>query len=202
VTNASMDFLPGTCCSEPGGERLATLIVVVGVFLLVLAVTKWMKRRGLMNKVKSYAVVAILLIAVAAVVAMKIVKTQGRNAVAASSAVTNPVETQAAEQKAALPRLVDLGADKCIPCKMMAPILEALKKEYAGVIEVEFIDVWQNQDAGQEYGVRVIPTQIFFSSEGKELFRHEGFFSKEDILMKWKELGYGINVPTNGESNE
>ena len=91
--------------------------------------------------------------------------------------------------EAKLPRLVDLGADKCIPCKMMAPILKDLKAEYAGRMEVEFIDVWKNPEAGKPFKVNLIPTQIFFDSSGKELFRHEGFFSKKDILAKWKELG-------------
>ena len=90
---------------------------------------------------------------------------------------------------AGLPRLVDLGAGKCIPCKMMAPILEELKTEYAGSMEVVFIDVWQDKDAGQKYGIQSIPTQIFYDASGKELFRHEGFFAKEEILAKWKELG-------------
>lgn len=90
---------------------------------------------------------------------------------------------------AALPRLLDLGAGKCIPCKLMAPILEELKTEYAGTMEVVFIDVWQDKDAGKKYGIQSIPTQIFYDSSGKELFRHEGFFAKEEILAKWKELG-------------
>lgn len=93
-----------------------------------------------------------------------------------------------------LPRLVDLGASKCVPCKLMAPILEELKKEYEGRVNVEFIDVHKNPDAGKEYGVRVIPTQIFFGADGKESFRHEGFFGKEDILAKWKELGVNLNA--------
>ena len=88
-----------------------------------------------------------------------------------------------------LPKLLDLGAGKCIPCKAMAPILEELKKEYAGRLEVEFIDVWKNESAGTQYGISTIPTQIFFDAHGKERFRHEGFYSKEDILAKWKELG-------------
>ncbi len=89
----------------------------------------------------------------------------------------------------ALPRLVDLGAGKCIPCRKMAPILEELKKEYAGRMEVVFIDVWKNPDAGKAYGVEMIPTQIFYDAAGTELFRHTGFFGREDILGKWKELG-------------
>ena len=95
-------------------------------------------------------------------------------------------------QTAALPRLVDLGADKCIPCKQMAPILADLKTTYAGQLDVDFIDVWKNPDASETYGVRVIPLQIFFDAGGRELFRHEGFFAKEDILAKWRELGVDL----------
>lgn len=92
------------------------------------------------------------------------------------------------------PRLVDLGASKCIPCKMMAPILEELKKEYEGQMDVVFIDVWENRDAVPQYGIRSIPTQIFYDASGKERFRHEGFYSKEDILAKCKELGFGLEA--------
>lgn len=99
-----------------------------------------------------------------------------------------------APTKTALPRLVDLGAKACIPCKLMAPILEDLKKEYAGRMHVDFIDVWQNRNAGEEYGIQAIPTQIFYDASGKERFRHEGFISKEDILAKWKELGIDLGV--------
>ena len=88
-----------------------------------------------------------------------------------------------------LPRLLDLGATKCIPCKMMKPILEELKKEFEGKMQVDFIDVWENPGAGEQHGIQSIPTQIFFDSSGKELYRHVGFFSKADILGKWKELG-------------
>jgi len=88
-----------------------------------------------------------------------------------------------------LPTLIDLGATKCIPCKLMAPILEELKTEHAGRLKVVFIDVWENPDESKKYNINLIPTQIFFNADGKELFRHEGFFSKEDILAKWKELG-------------
>ena len=98
----------------------------------------------------------------------------------------------AAETKTAVPRLVDLGADKCIPCKMMAPILAGLAKEYAGQFDVVFIDVWKNAEQGKRYGIRVIPTQIFYDAKGKERFRHEGFYSKKEILAKWKELGVSL----------
>jgi thioredoxin 1 len=97
-------------------------------------------------------------------------------------------------QTKGLPRLVDLGADKCVPCKLMAPILEELKNEYAGRLKVVFIDVWKNPDSGKKYGIKVIPTQIFYDASGKERFRHEGFFSKDDILAKWKEFGVDLQL--------
>jgi len=107
-----------------------------------------------------------------------------------------PATAQSADAgtKAALPRLVDLGAGKCIPCKMMAPILEELKKTYAGKLDVVFIDVWEKPDEAKKYNINLIPTQIFYDASGKERFRHEGFFSKEDILAKWKELGVDLGA--------
>ena len=104
--------------------------------------------------------------------------------------------TNAPAAKVTLPKLVDLGAGKCIPCKMMIPVLEDLKKNYADKFQVEFIDVWKNPDAGAPYKINLIPTQIFLAADGKELFRHEGFFGKDDILAKWKELGVTLtNAP-------
>ena len=96
------------------------------------------------------------------------------------------------ENHSGRPRLLDLGAGKCIPCKKMAPILEELKQEYAGRMDVEFVDVLQNRDAARQHGIDSIPTQIFFDTTGKELYRHQGFFAKEDILKKWKELGVNL----------
>ena len=104
-----------------------------------------------------------------------------------------PVQQQP-QSPGGIPKLVDLGADKCIPCKAMAPILDELKREYAGRMDVQFIDVWKNPDAGREYGIQMIPTQVFYDASGKELFRHTGFFGKEDILTKWKELGIELGA--------
>jgi len=139
-----------------------------------------------------------------AVVGVLIAKNAGRKPVGASPMVgdtpaaveASAVPTTASEPAAqgkALPRLVDLGAHSCIPCKMMAPILDDLRKTYAGRMDVVFIDVWQNPDAGKKYGINVIPTQIFYDAAGKELFRHEGFIGKEDILSKWKEFGVDLS---------
>jgi thioredoxin 1 len=77
----------------------------------------------------------------------------------------------------------------CIPCKMMVPILESLKQEYAGKLVVEVIDLSHDQSPAEKYGIQSIPTQIIFDREGKEVFRHVGFWSKEDIVAKLKELG-------------
>jgi thioredoxin 1 len=146
--------------------------------------------------------VLIVVVLAATVVAAVTLKHSKGKAPVENDAVSAPADTNGPAENtgamappavaAGLPRLLDLGAGKCIPCKMMAPILEELKKEYAGRMEVVFIDVWQNPDAGKQYGIEVIPTQIFYDAEGKELFRHVGFFSKADILGKWKELGVDI----------
>ncbi|MFC1766410.1 organomercurial lyase [Planctomycetota bacterium] len=106
--------------------------------------------------------------------------------------------TQAKE----LPKLLDLGATECIPCKKMAPILEELDKEMTGRLEVEFIDVWKNPNEAPKYKVTTIPTQIFLDPQGKELWRHVGFISREDILGKWKELGYDLSSPSAAQAIE
>lgn len=101
---------------------------------------------------------------------------------------------RADDAKPALPRLVDLGASKCVPCKLMKPILDKLTTDYAGRMEVVFIDVWEDREAGKRHGIRMIPTQIFYDATGKELARHEGFMSEKDILAKWKELGVELKA--------
>jgi thioredoxin 1 len=88
-----------------------------------------------------------------------------------------------------IPRLVDVGSGSCIPCKAMAPILEELKTEYAGRMDVQFVDARKSPDAAKPYGVHVIPTQIFYGPDGRELARHQGFMAKQDILAQWRALG-------------
>ena len=85
--------------------------------------------------------------------------------------------------------MVDLGARACIPCKMMAPILEKLEKVYAGRAAVVFFDVWKDQAPAKRFGIRTIPTQIFFDKDVKEVYRHEGFLSEEEIVRRFKEMG-------------
>jgi thioredoxin 1 len=99
---------------------------------------------------------------------------------------------QGAARHTGRPRLLDLGATTCIPCKRMAPVLEELKTEYDGRLDVEFVDVWKVPGVANQYGVTSIPTQIFFDASGKELFRRQGFFGKDQILAKWDELGVDL----------
>lgn len=138
------------------------------------------------GKTAKIAIVAALAVAVALAVAMKAKQSPPPTPESVAAA---PVAASRAASPAELPRLVELGSVTCVPCKMMASILEELRREQAGLFQVEFIDVARDRDAAAKFGVRVIPTQVFLDGSGKELFRHEGFFPKEDILAKWKELG-------------
>ena len=85
--------------------------------------------------------------------------------------------------------MVDLGAATCIPCRMMAPILEKLEKAYQGKAAVVFIDVRKDPVGAERFKIRVIPTQIFFDKKGQEIYRHEGFMSEKDIITVLKKLG-------------
>ena len=85
--------------------------------------------------------------------------------------------------------MVDLGADKCIPCRMMVPIIEELQKEYAGRVSIIFIDVWKHRDEAQRFGIHGIPTQIFYDKQGKEAGRHVGFLDKKSIIAMFDKLG-------------
>ena len=94
--------------------------------------------------------------------------------------------------------VVDLGADKCVPCKMMAPILERLKKEYKGKAAIVVIDVWQDRSQAKKYGIRAIPTQIFFDKRGKEVYRHVGFMGEDAIVKQLKIMGVDRPSPGKG----
>ena len=85
--------------------------------------------------------------------------------------------------------MIDLGAKKCIPCKMMAPILEKMEKDYRGKAAIIFIDVWENRDQARRFGIRSIPTQIFFDKQGKEVYRHVGFMNEKAIVNQLKKMG-------------
>lgn len=142
------------------------------------------------------AVPVVLAATVLVVLAMKPTRETPAGQAALPTMVASHGTQPAASKLLGIPRLVDLGADQCIPCKAMAPILVELRTEYAGRMHVDFIDVWKNPGAGEPYNIYAIPTQIFFDENGKELTRHEGFISKEDILATWKRFGVEFSAPS------
>ena len=85
--------------------------------------------------------------------------------------------------------LIDLGADQCVPCKMMAPILSKLQKDYKDKAAIVVIDVYRYNDQVQRFGIRAIPTQIFFDPNGKEVYRHAGFMSEKAIIEQLSKMG-------------
>jgi thioredoxin 1 len=90
--------------------------------------------------------------------------------------------------------MIDLGAKSCIPCKMMAPILEKLEKVYDGKAAIVFIDVWKHRGQAKRFRIRAIPTQIFFDQQGKEVYRHVGFMSEKAIVNQLKKMGVVLSA--------
>jgi len=84
---------------------------------------------------------------------------------------------------------IELGADRCIPCKAMQPIMHEIAQEYKGTIQVVFYDVWKTPKYAKDYGVQMIPTQVFIDKNGDEIFRHVGFYAKDEIIKMLKEKG-------------
>jgi len=99
------------------------------------------------------------------------------------------ITAQSATNKAPSPKtnwqatFVELGSVNCAPCRMMQPVMKEIEEKYGGTVKVIFYDVWtpQDRDKAVQYGIRVIPTQIFLDKDGIEFFRHIGFFSAEEI---------------------
>ncbi len=85
--------------------------------------------------------------------------------------------------------MIDLGATSCIPCKMMAPIIEKLEKEYRGKAAIVFIDVWKHKEQATRFGIRAIPTQVFYDEGGKEVYRHVGFLAEKEIVAQLQKMG-------------
>jgi thioredoxin 1 len=85
--------------------------------------------------------------------------------------------------------MVDLGANECIPCKMMVPVMEKVEKKYQGKAAIIFIDVWKNKEPAKRFGIQAIPTQIFFDKLGKEVYRHVGFMGEAEIDRVFKKMG-------------
>jgi thioredoxin 1 len=88
-----------------------------------------------------------------------------------------------------LPKLLDFGRGVCIPCKRMAPILKELSEEYKGRVVIKIIEIYEDRELTEANKIRLIPTQIFFDSKNKEVFRHEGFMDKEQIKKVFEKMG-------------
>lgn len=76
---------------------------------------------------------------------------------------------------------IELGSVNCIPCKQMQPVMKSIETKYGEQIKVIFYDVWKDKKPAQQYGIKLIPTQVFLDENGKEILRHEGFFAEEEI---------------------
>ncbi|MCF8142404.1 MAG: thioredoxin family protein [Deltaproteobacteria bacterium] len=104
----------------------------------------------------------------------------------AESARDNPVDKARMSGK---PTLVEFGAAGCVPCDMMQPILDKLRKKFHDTLNVVFVHVRENQLLGARFGIRSIPVQAFFDRNGKEVFRHVGFYAEEEVLKQLARLG-------------
>ena len=93
-----------------------------------------------------------------------------------------------------LPRLLDLGSKGCTACTILEPVLEELRTNYMGRLQVDFVDVWKHGQVAADYGVEIIPVQIFFDANGHELYRHQGFISAQDIMEKFAELRVALDA--------
>jgi len=89
------------------------------------------------------------------------------------------------------PVLVDFGANSCVPCRQMRPILKEIGTEYSGKARIVVIDVYKYQKLAREYKILMLPTLVFFDPKGKEAFRNVGPLEKEKIIAKLKEIGMG-----------
>lgn len=148
-----------------------------------------------MNQTWRILIVVALIISVIAVINIKRNQSQQSiNSVIDSVSSQIPAEYLAENLTGqGTPVLIDIGADTCIPCKLMAPILDELKEELEGRVNVHFLNLNDYPGLAGEYNITIMPTQIFYDDGGKEIFRHEGFYAKEDILSKWTEFGVDIS---------
>jgi thioredoxin 1 len=85
--------------------------------------------------------------------------------------------------------MLELGSVGCIPCEQMKPVMERLRTDYKGKLEVIFVDVRRDKENGRKFGVYVIPTQVFLDKGGREFHRHMGFYGYEEIVPVLKKGG-------------
>jgi thioredoxin 1 len=91
---------------------------------------------------------------------------------------------------------VELGSVNCIPCRQMQPVMKAIEKKYGDQVKVVFYDVWKPEQKkyAEQYGIKLIPTQVFLDAAGKEFFRHEGFYPEAEIDKILQKQGLKIQA--------
>ena len=104
----------------------------------------------------------------------------------AQLALDNPVDRARMSGK---PSMIEFGSTGCVPCEMMQPILENVRKKYPDKLNVVFVHVRENKMLGVRFGIRVIPVQVFYDAKGKEVFRHTGFYAEAEVLKQLKKIG-------------
>lgn len=94
---------------------------------------------------------------------------------------------------------IELGSVNCIPCKKMKPVMKSIEQKYGDAVNVIFYDVWTEEQKpyAKKYGVQLIPTQVFLDENGKEFFRHQGFFPEDEIHKIFKQRGV-LPLPAGG----
>ncbi len=95
----------------------------------------------------------------------------------------DPIKDKSSIAAKPLVTFVELGSVNCIPCVKMQPVMKAVEEKYQEQVKVLFYDVRKpdQRHYATEYGIKLIPTQVFLDKDGKEFFRHEGFFPEEAI---------------------
>jgi thioredoxin 1 len=104
-----------------------------------------------------------------------------------------PTQAQGSASPKGKPALYEFGSKFCIPCKEMKEVMAALKTSHGDQVEFRMIYVDEEKPMFGEYKIVAIPTQVFLNTEGKEVDRHLGALSKEEVLKKLKELKFIAN---------
>jgi len=86
---------------------------------------------------------------------------------------------------------IELGSVRCIPCQQMQPVMKSIEEKYGKDVRVVFHDVWTEAGApyAKQFGIDAIPTQVFLDKDGKEFFRHVGFFAEEELVKVLQQKG-------------
>ncbi|MCL5123074.1 MAG: thioredoxin family protein [Deltaproteobacteria bacterium] len=88
-----------------------------------------------------------------------------------------------------VPIMLEFGRGWCIPCKYMKPILQDMAKTYAGKAIVTTVDMDANKALVRDFKIRMMPTQVFLTPDGKEFFRNEGTLERENIIQVFSRMG-------------